>query len=100
MSFDLPNLAKWRGGNGPPHSVWSCSSPSRPWSGSNGASTTSREDLAIKQVDSLMWQAYQLEREAGRLREALQNAPAASPATDPWALTERYEIFFSAGSTC
>ena len=54
-------------------------------------------DLAVHQVDSPMWQAYQLEREAMRLRHSLQDAanPATTAATDPLALSERYEVFLS-----
>ena len=53
------------------------------------------DDLAGNQVDSIMWQAYQLEHELGRLEKAMDSAMAGSPDASPDELAERYEIFLS-----
>jgi signal transduction histidine kinase/DNA-binding NarL/FixJ family response regulator len=53
------------------------------------------EDLAVNQVDALMWQAYQLERESDRLKLSLQATQSPTEPTDAWKLSERYEVFLS-----
>jgi two-component system, sensor histidine kinase len=53
------------------------------------------DDLSTNQVDSIMWQAYQLERELGRLDQVIHNAEIDPAAVDPYELQERYEIFIS-----
>ncbi|WP_374642371.1 ATP-binding protein [Hydrogenophaga sp.] len=53
------------------------------------------EDLSTNQVDSIMWQAYQLERELGRLDQVVHNAELSPGSADPYELQERYEIFIS-----
>jgi len=53
------------------------------------------EDLSSNQVDSIMWQAYQLERELGRLDQVVHNAELSPGSADPYELQERYEIFIS-----
>ncbi|MDP2261891.1 MAG: ATP-binding protein [Hydrogenophaga sp.] len=53
------------------------------------------DNVADNQVDSLMWQAYQLERELGALDQKLNKAVAAPADVDPYVLTERYEVFLS-----
>ncbi len=53
------------------------------------------DDVSTNQVDSIMWQAYQLERELGRLQVSLQEAGDPVPAIDEWELLERYEVFLS-----
>jgi two-component system, sensor histidine kinase len=53
------------------------------------------EDLSGKQVDSIMWQAYQLEREARRLQEALIQADTDAGGADAFELSDRFEIFLS-----
>lgn len=53
------------------------------------------DDLSRNQVDSIMWQAYQLERELGRLDQVLHNAEISPGSVDPYDLQERYEIFVS-----
>jgi two-component system, sensor histidine kinase len=52
-------------------------------------------ELAVNQVDSLMWQAYQLEREGDRLKQSLQDLQNPDQPRDPWNLVERYEVFLS-----
>jgi two-component system, sensor histidine kinase len=53
------------------------------------------DDVSTNQVDSIMWQAYQLEREMGRLQVRLQEAGDPAPAIDEWELLESYEVFLS-----
>jgi signal transduction histidine kinase/CheY-like chemotaxis protein/HPt (histidine-containing phosphotransfer) domain-containing protein len=53
------------------------------------------EGASTRQVDSIMWGAYQLERELGRLDHALMEAAAASTPVDGAGLLERYEVFLS-----
>ncbi|HMN92447.1 MAG TPA: ATP-binding protein [Hydrogenophaga sp.] len=53
------------------------------------------DDVSTHQVDSIMWAAYQLEREMGRLQTHLQEASSPAPAIDEWELLERYEVFLS-----
>lgn len=53
------------------------------------------DDVSTNQVDSIMWQAYQLEREMGRLKSRLQEAGNPAPAITEWELLEGYEIFLS-----
>ncbi len=53
------------------------------------------DDMSHNQVDAIMWQAYQLERELSRLDQALHKAQLQPQVTDPWALVERYEVFLS-----
>ena len=51
--------------------------------------------MSRNQVDAIMWQAYQLERELSRLDQAIHKAQLNPATTDPWALLERYEVFLS-----
>jgi two-component system, sensor histidine kinase len=53
------------------------------------------DDISINQVDSIMWQAYQLERELSRLEQALHQVELAPAQVDPYDLQERYDIFLS-----
>ncbi len=53
------------------------------------------DDMSRNQVDAIMWQAYQLERELSRLDQALHKAQLQPQVADPWALLERYEVFLS-----
>lgn len=53
------------------------------------------EDVSKNQVDSIMWQAYQLERELGRLDAHLLEATGNPRPLDPYELSERYEVFLS-----
>jgi hypothetical protein len=53
------------------------------------------DDMTSNQVDAIMWQAYQLERELSRLDQALHRAQEKPATADPWALQERYEVFLS-----
>ena len=53
------------------------------------------DDLSNNQVDSIMWQAYQLERELFRLDGMVHLAQRDPAAIDPFELQTRYEIFLS-----
>ena len=53
------------------------------------------DDLSAKQVDSIMWQAYQLERELSRLDQTITQAQRDPAAADPYELEARYEVFLS-----
>jgi hypothetical protein len=53
------------------------------------------DDLSINQVDSIMWQAYQLERELFRLGKAVSRARLDPVSIDPFELQTRYEVFLS-----
>ncbi len=53
------------------------------------------DDMSTNQVDSIMWQAYQLERELSRLDQVLHKAQLKTEAVDPWAFLERYGVFLS-----
>ncbi|MBL0943311.1 MAG: response regulator [Hydrogenophaga sp.] len=53
------------------------------------------QDADTRQVDSIMWQAYQLERELSRLEHTLMDASDADSKLLPEDLQERYEIFLS-----
>ena len=53
------------------------------------------QDTDIRQIDSIMWQAYQLERELRRLDQQLVAAVQAPHSVSPDELLERYEVFLS-----
>ena len=53
------------------------------------------DDVSTNQVDSIMWQAYQLERELSRLEQALHTAQVNPQGVDGWSLAERYDVFLS-----
>ena len=53
------------------------------------------QDNETRQVDSLMWQAYQLEHELGRLDQVVLEAGDSGSTVQPEDLQERYEVFLS-----
>lgn len=53
------------------------------------------QDTDARQVDSIMWQAYQLEREADRLNRMVVEASDPNHELQPEDLQERYEVFLS-----
>ncbi|QBM30074.1 ATP-binding protein [Hydrogenophaga pseudoflava] len=53
------------------------------------------DDVSTNQVDSIMWQAYQLERELGRLEHSIMDALQAPGTIDGNQLLERYEVYLS-----
>ena len=53
------------------------------------------EDVAVNQIDSIMWQSYQLERELSHLSSAIQVSLEPEDVLDVDHLVERYEVFVS-----
>ena len=53
------------------------------------------QDTEARQVDSIMWQAYQLERELGHLEQMVLAVDQPNAGIAPEDLQERYEIFLS-----
>jgi len=53
------------------------------------------QDVSRNQVDSIMWQAYQLEHELFRLDDSLQQFAEPDSTLDGADVQERYEVFFS-----
>ncbi|MDO8889237.1 MAG: hypothetical protein Q7V16_11715, partial [Hydrogenophaga sp.] len=53
------------------------------------------EDVAVNQIDSIMWQSYQLERELSHLSSAIQVSLEPEAVLDVDHLVERYEVFVS-----
>ena len=53
------------------------------------------QDVAVNQVDSVMWQSYQLERELSHLAYAMHSSLDPESTLEPDALVERYEVFVS-----
>jgi len=53
------------------------------------------QDVAINQIDSIMWQAYQLERELSHLAYAVHGSLDPDSTVAPDFLVERYEVFVS-----
>lgn len=53
------------------------------------------QNTETQQVDSIMWQAYQLEHELGRLNQVMLEAGKSGSTLQPEDLQERYEIFLS-----
>lgn len=53
------------------------------------------QDVAINQVDSIMWQSYQLERELSHLAYAVHSSIDPESRVETDFLVERYEVFVS-----
>ncbi|MDO9133628.1 hybrid sensor histidine kinase/response regulator [Hydrogenophaga sp.] len=53
------------------------------------------QDVAINQIDSIMWQSYQLEREFSHLAHAIHSSFDPESKVDMDQLVERYEVFVS-----
>ncbi|MCW5671195.1 MAG: response regulator [Hydrogenophaga sp.] len=53
------------------------------------------QDTETRQVDSIMWQAYQLEHELSRLDQVVLEAGDPGSSVQPEDLQERYEVFLS-----
>ncbi|MGM9426972.1 ATP-binding protein [Hydrogenophaga sp. MI9] len=95
MTFALPNLARWQGRQ------WAIALSAflvvtlTPLGWIQWRQYKLLEAASNNQVDSIMWQAYQLERELGRLEHALMEAQKASTPVDGFELFERYEVYLS-----
>ena len=73
MTFELPNLARWQGRQCASALTLLLLLTLTPLLWIQWRQYRMLEDLAVNQVDAPMWQAYQLEREADRLKESLQD---------------------------
>jgi hypothetical protein len=93
MRFTWPNLARWQGRQWAIALTLLLAITLTPLGWIQWRQFRLLEDVSNNQVDSIMWQAYQLERELGRLRQSLTHA--GSPEVDGDALVERYEVFLS-----
>ena len=93
--FPTPNLAKWGGRQWATAIVGLLVLTLSPLAWIQWQQVRLLEDVSTNQVDSIMWQAYQLERELSRLDAQLHEATSKPQEVDPYALTERYEVFLS-----
>ena len=93
MRFPWPNLARWQGRQWAIALSLLLAITLTPLGWIQWRQFRLLDDVSNNQVDSIMWQAYQLERELGRLRQSLTHA--GSPEVDGDALVERYEVFLS-----
>lgn len=93
--FRWPNLARWQGGPWAMVAATVLAITLTPLGWIQWRQFRLLDDVSTNQVDSIMWQAYQLERELGRLGQAIEKTSAAAPGADGPALLERYEIFLS-----
>ncbi|MFW5332639.1 ATP-binding protein [Hydrogenophaga sp. ZJX-1] len=91
--FQLPNLARWQGRQWVIALTLLLAITLTPLGWIQWRQFRLLDDVSNNQVDSIMWQAYQLERELGRLRQSLTHA--GSPEVDGETLVERYEVFLS-----
>lgn len=93
--FQMPNLAKWQA------KQWAVAIASlllvtlTPLAWIQWQQFKMLDDVSTNQVDSIMWQAYQLERELSVLDAMLHEASINPEGVDPYELTERYEVFLS-----
>ncbi|NWF47702.1 response regulator [Hydrogenophaga sp. D2P1] len=93
MRFPWPNLARWQGRQWAIALSLLLAITLAPLGWIQWRQFRLLDDVSNNQVDSIMWQAYQLERELGRLRQSLTHA--GSPEVDGDTLVERYEVFLS-----
>jgi len=93
--FHMPNLARWQGRQWAVAVVCFLVLTLSPLAWIQWQQVKLREDVSTNQVDSIMWQAYQLERELGRLDAKLHQATGKPQEVDPYELSERYEVFLS-----
>jgi two-component system, sensor histidine kinase len=93
--LSTPNLAQWRGRQWATAIVGFLVLTLSPLAWIQWQQVQLLEDVSTNQVDSIMWQAYQLERELSRLDAQLHEAISKPQEVDPYTLTERYEVFLS-----
>ncbi|MFP8779490.1 ATP-binding protein [Hydrogenophaga sp. RWCD_12] len=95
MNVTLPNLARWQGRQ------WALALSAflivtlTPLGWIQWRQYKLLEAASNNQVDSIMWQAYQLEREMGRLEHSLMDAQKSTTPVDGFELLERYEVYLS-----
>ena len=95
MTLALPNLARWQGRQWALAISLLLAITLTPLGWIQWRQYRMLDDVSTNQVDSIMWQAYQLEREMGRLEHALMDAIKAPEKADGYALLERYEVYLS-----
>lgn len=95
MMFQMPNLAKWEGKQWAAAIVGLLVVTLTPLAWIQWQQFKMLDNLSTNQVDSIMWQAYQLERELSVFDTRLHEATISPEEVDPYALTERYEVFLS-----
>ena len=95
MTLALPNLARWQGRQWAMALSLLLAVTLAPLGWIQWKQYRLLDDVSTNQVDSIMWQAYQLERELGRLEHALMEASKATAPVDGYELLERYEVFLS-----
>lgn len=93
MRFPWPNLATWQTRQWTTAIVLLLAITLTPLGWIQWRQVRMLDVVANKQVDSIMWQAYQLERELTRLKHSLTHAGEGD--IDGDALLERYEVFLS-----
>ena len=95
MSFALPNLARWQGRQWAMAISLLLGLTLTPLGWIQWRQYRMLDDVSTNQVDSIMWQAYQLEREMGRLEHSIMEAIKAPDKADGFELLERYEVYLS-----
>lgn len=95
MTIKLPNLARWQGRQWAMAISLMLAITLTPLGWIQWRQYRMLDDVSTNQVDSIMWQAYQLERELGRLEHAIMDALQAPGTVDGYELLERYEVYLS-----
>lgn len=95
MTIKLPNLARWQGRQWALAISLVLAITLTPLGWIQWRQYQLINDVSTKQVDSIMWQAYQLERELNRLEHAIMDALQAPGTVDGYELLERYEVYLS-----
>lgn len=95
MTLALPNLARWQGRQWAMAIALLLALTLTPLGWIQWRQYRMLDDVSTNQVDSIMWQAYQLEREMGRLEHSIMDALKAPGKVDGYALLERYEVYLS-----
>ncbi len=95
MTFALPNLARWQGRQWAMTISLMLAVTLTPLGWIQWRQYRMLDDVSTNQVDSIMWQAYQLERELGRLEHSIMDALQAPGKVDGYELLERYEVYLS-----
>ena len=93
--FSEPNLVKWRRRHWVAAFVGVMAITLTPLGWIEWRQIRLLDEVSNNQVDSIMWQAYQLERELSRLEQAVHMAQINPEIVDGWSLAERYEVFLS-----
>ena len=89
----LPNLAHWRGRQWAAAISLLLAITLTPLVWIQWRQYRMLEDASTSQIDSIMWHAYQLEREMGRLEHAIMDGLQARTPVDGRTLQQRYEAF-------